>query len=86
MTVDHRQCPVVTHTGIVLFVFSRKEKEELETSDNGICISLTMEKKLKQKRRCEIVRQNRERMSPFLLLYFFFWSNHAKALSEKKGS
>ena len=55
MTVDHRQRPVVTHTGIVSFVFSGKEKEELETSDKSICITLTMEKKVKQKRRCETV-------------------------------
>ena len=40
MTVDHRQRPVVTHTGIVIFVFSGKGKEELETSDKSVGITL----------------------------------------------
>lgn len=40
MTVDHRQRPVVTHTGNVFFVFSGKGKEELETSDKSVGITL----------------------------------------------
>lgn len=40
MTVDHRQRPVVTHTGVVIFVFSGKEKEDFETSDKSVGIKL----------------------------------------------
>ena len=46
MTIDHRQRPVVTHTGIMLFAFSGKERKSLKRATKARYHTLTMEERI----------------------------------------